>query len=282
MFVYLNCLITFVSKQTVIMEFISQAKAKKQTGLSYLGNVASSVKIAKNKKKGVLTYILYLAPASKSGYNVCPMATGGDGITIGCIDACLDESGHNRIDVKENRINKARINKTKLFFEDRDFFMGWLVAELTAHKVKAEKKGFEFSVRLNGTSDLSMLQFKHEGKNILELFSDVQFYDYTKVLNRYKICEQYSNYDITFSYSGKNWLECEAAIKYGHRIAVVFEKRLPKTYMGIPVINADETDLRYMDDNNVICGLIHKKTRRKIDIAAQSFIVPDVDKNCEY
>jgi hypothetical protein len=270
-------LITFAAtKQTFIMVFTTQGQAKKQTKLSYLGNVASSIKIAKNKKKGVFTYILYLAPAHKSGYNVCPKAT------LECINACLAESGHNRIDVKKNTINKARIAKTKLFFENRDFFMSWLVAELTAHKAKAEKKGFDFSIRLNGTSDLSLLQFKHNGKNILELFSDTQFYDYTKVLNRYKLCEQYGNYDITFSYSGENWFECEAALKYGHRIAVVFEKRLPKTYMGIPVVNADETDLRYMDDKNVICGLIHKKTRRKIDIANQKFIVPDTDKNCIY
>lgn len=258
------------------MEFTTRGNAKKQTGLAYLGNVASSVKIAKNKKKGVDTYILYLAPAHKSGYNVCPKAT------VECINACLDESGHNRIDVKENRINKSRIAKTKLFFEERDFFMGWLVAELAAHKAMAERKGFEFSVRLNGTSDLSLLQFKYKGKNILEIFPDTQFYDYTKVLNRYRICEQYTNYDITFSYSGKNWFECETALKYGHRIAVVFEKRLPKTYMGIPVVNADETDLRYMDKNNVICGLIHKKTRTKIDYEKQSFIIRDNDKNCVY
>jgi hypothetical protein len=258
------------------MVFTSRSQASKLTGLSYLGNVASSVKIAKNKKKNVLTYILYLAPASKSGYNVCPKATAE------CINACLDESGHNRIDVHEHKIDKARIKKTQMFFEQRDFFMSWLVAELTAHKKAAEKKGYEFSVRLNGTSDLSLLQFKHEGKNILQIFPDVQFYDYTKVLNRYKLCEQYSNYDITFSYSGKNWIECEAAIKYGHRLAVVFEKRLPKTYMGIKVVNADETDLRYLDDKNVICGLIHKKTRRKIEYEKQSFIVPDTDTNCSY
>lgn len=258
------------------MVFTSRSKATKETGLSYLGNVASSVKIAKNKKKNVLTYILYLAPAHKSGYNVCPMST------TECVNACLDESGHNRIDVKEYRIDKSRIKKTRMFFEDRNYFMSWLVAELTAHKKAADKKGFEFSVRLNGTSDLSPLQFKLGGKNILELFPDTQFYDYTKVLNRRNICETYSNYDITFSYSGKNWLECEAALKYGHRVAVVFEKRLPKTYMGIKVVNADETDLRYLDESNVICGLIHKKTRKKIEYEKQSFIIPDTDTNCVY
>ena len=46
----------------------------------------------------------------------------------------------------------------------------------------------EFSIRLNGTSDLSLLTFKLGGKNILEIFNDVQFYDYTKVANRFNIC----------------------------------------------------------------------------------------------
>lgn len=258
------------------MEFKTRGNAIKTTKLSYLGNVGTSVKIAKNEKKNVMTYVLYLAPAKKSGYNVCPMAT------TGCINACLDESGHNKIDIKEHRIDKARIKKTKMFFEDRAFFMGWLVAELTAHKANAEKKGFEFSVRINGTSDLSLGLFVHNGKSLFEIFPDTLFYDYTKVLNRVVLVNKYKNYDITFSYSGENWLECENALANGVRLAVVFEKRLPKTYMGIEVVNADETDLRYLDPKNVICGLIHKKTRKKIDYANQSFIIADTDKNCVY
>jgi len=258
------------------MIFTTRSKAVKETKLAYLGMVGSSAKIEKNKKKNVDTYILYLAPASKSGYNVCPMATKD------CINACLDESGHNRIDVKERRIDKSRIKKTQMFFEDRAFFMAWLVAEITAHKAKAEKNGHGFSVRINGTSDLSLEIFKHGDKTILELFPDTQFYDYTKVLNRVKITNKYKNYDLTFSYSGYNWVECESALAQGVRLAVVFEKRLPKTYMGIKVVNADETDLRYMDDKNVICGLIHKKTRKKIIYGEQKFIIADTDTNCVY
>lgn len=257
------------------MKFINRKQAIESTGLSYLGNVATSIKIAKNKKKGVFTYILYLAPSEQSGYNVCPKAT------TECITACLAGSGHNRIDI-HGRIDRARVKKTKLFFEHREFFMDWLVAELKAHKALAELKGFEFSVRLNGTSDLSPLQFKLGNRNILQIFNDVQFYDYTKVLNRSEICKTNKNYDITFSYSGNNWLECEAAYKMGHRLAVVFEKRLPKTYMGIPVINADEDDIRYYNPKDVICGLVHKKTRNKIDIGSQKFIVADTDINCSW
>ncbi len=96
------------------VKFTTISAAKKLTGLSYLGSVASSSKIAKGLKYNEMTYILYLAPASQSGYNVCPMSTEE------CRTACLTESGHNRIDVKKNNINKARIAKTKLFFEHRN------------------------------------------------------------------------------------------------------------------------------------------------------------------
>jgi len=110
-----------------------------------------------------MTYIIYLAPANSSGYNVCPRAT------VHCIEACLNESGHNRIDVS-NRINQSRIIKTKLFYADREFFMEWVVREIEAYKKQADVKGMRFSVRLNGTSDLNPELFKYNGKSLLELF----------------------------------------------------------------------------------------------------------------
>ena len=131
-----------------------------------------------------MTYILYLAPASQSGYNVCPMSTEE------CRTACLTESGHNRIDVKKNAINKARIKKTKLFFEERDFFMTWLITEITNAMFDADKKGYKFSVRINGTSDISLESFKLNGMNILQYFPIVQFYDYTKVAKRFELTEK--------------------------------------------------------------------------------------------
>ena len=162
------------------MKFKTIGNAKKLTGLSYLGGVATSSKIAKGLAYNEATYILYLAPAKSSGYEVCPMRTPE------CTEACLNESGHNRIDVKRNRINKSRIAKTKLFFEEREFFMAWLVAEIEKAKDTAEKAGMRFSVRLNGTSDIEPTLFKYNGTVIFDLFSEVMFYDYTKVAKRFK------------------------------------------------------------------------------------------------
>jgi len=252
------------------MKFTTIGNAKKVTGLSYLGSVASSSKIAKGLKYNEMTYILYLAPAEQSGYNVCP------GSTAECREACLTESGHNRIDVKKNAINKARIKKTKLFFEHREFFMGWLVTEINKARNDAFAKGYTFSVRLNGTSDIQPEMFKYNGKVIFNVFNEVTFYDYTKVANRFKLLDKYPNYDLTYSFSGYNMLQSLELLENNKgRVAMVFEgKQLPTTFMGYKVIDGDEYDMRHLDETGVIVGLKFKFVRTKIDTANNKFIIP--------
>jgi len=252
------------------LNFTTVGNAKKVTGLSYLGSVASSSKIAKGLQYNEMTYILYLAPANQSGYEVCPMRTKE------CTEACLTESGHNRIDVKKNAINKARIKKTKLFFEERAFFMAWLVTEIEKAKADAESKGMRFSVRLNGTSDIEPTLFKHNGRVIFDLFDDVTFYDYTKVAKRFRLLDKYTNYDLTYSFSGYNMFQCLQLLDSNKgRVAMVFEgKVLPIQFMGRKVIDGDAYDMRYLDEQGVIVGLKFKKVRNKIDTANNRFIIP--------
>lgn len=252
------------------MKYTTLGSAKKLTGLSYLGSVGLSSKMAKGLKYNEATYILYLAPADSSGYEVCPLRTKE------CTLACLNESGRNKIDVKENRINNARIKKTKLFFEDREFFMGWLIDEIRREKKKAESVGMTFSVRLNGTSDLDPTTFKLDGKNILEWFPETMFYDYTKIKKRFNLLEKYPNYDLTFSFSGHNMADCIELLdtKKG-RVAMVFEgNKLPIQWNGYEVIDGDLYDMRYVDDEGVIVGLKFKKVRNKIDLKNNKFIIP--------
>jgi hypothetical protein len=252
------------------MKYTTLASAKKLTGLSYLGSVGLSSKMAKGLKYNEATYILYLAPADSSGYEVCPLRTKE------CTLACLNESGRNKIDVKENRINNARIKKTKLFFEDREFFMGWLIGEIQKEKKNAEDAGMKFSVRLNGTSDLDPTTFKLDGKNILEWFPQTMFYDYTKVKKRFNLLEKYPNYDLTFSFSGHNMADCiELLNNKRGRVAMVFEgNKLPIEWNGYEVIDGDAYDMRYVDDEGVIVGLKFKRVRNKIDTKNNKFIIP--------
>ena len=238
-------------------------KALKELGVSYLGSVAQSVKLRLSLNNGTMTYCLYLAPWNMSGHNVCPKGQN-------CHQFCLNGSGQNKCDqlsrgVEGSKINRSRVKKTRFFYEHRAKFMEMLIHEITSKKARAERLGYEFSVRLNGTSDLSPLLFvdQKSGKNILELFPDVQFYDYTKVYGRTKLLEKYPNYDLTFSYDGYNWDECEKFLQHGGKVAVVFyseSEKLPKKFKGYNVVDANGYDMRYLDPQQSIMGLHYHKT----------------------
>jgi hypothetical protein len=251
------------------MEYKSITQAKKLTGLSYLGMVNNSTKHEKAYKYDELVYTIYLAPAKMSGYEVCAKRTEE------CTLLCLNESGHNRMDTKRNFINQSRIKKTKLFFENREFFVRWVIDEIKQGIKKAEKLGYEFSVRLNNTSDLSpeLFYINDNGtkKNLLQLFPNVQFYDYTKIPNRIKLKQKYPNYDLTFSFDGNNMGECFKMLDEQIRVAMVFEN-VPNTYENFQVINGDLYDMRYRDPKNVIVGLKFKKVRTKLE-KQYSFVI---------
>ena len=220
-------------------------------------------KILKGQKQGFLTSILHLAPADLSGYQTCPKATAG------CKAACLNTAGRGGIFKKgesTNVIQQARIRKTKMFYEMRDVFMFELVRDIKNAIKQAEKKDLTPAFRLNGTSDLSWEKYpvRRDGteyRNIFEAFPEVQFYDYTKVLGRKT--GDIPNYHLTFSNADGNINDVLGAKQAGLNIAVVFRKELPSTYLGRKVINGDETDLRFLDEKNVIVGLKAKGKAKK-------------------
>lgn len=246
-----------IKKQAQKLTFTTRGKAKKDTGLSYIGSVNSSAKIEKNIKLNYSTYIVYLAPYKVSGHNTCSKASKG------CVKACLNTSGRVKMDTEQN-ILTARLLKTLIFYGNRDFFNKWLFAEIEAAQKTAENKGNKFSIRLNGTSDLNIRLFNVDGENVLNKFSEVQFYDYTKVYNRLE--ETPKNYHLTFSFSGENDEEVKEALKNGYNVAIPFltpkNGDLPQTFLGYEVGDADETDLRFLDSKR-IAGLRVKATKDK-------------------
>jgi hypothetical protein len=215
-------------------------------------------KIQKGTKLGYLSFILHLAPADLSGHNTCPKATAG------CKAACLNTAGRGGMFKKgenTNMIQKARIRKTLAFFNDREQFMKDLAKDIRKGIKQATKLGLTPVFRLNGTSDLSFEKYEVEGaKNIFALFPDVQFYDYTKVLGR-KVAD-IANYHLTFSAADGNDADVNKAIAQGMNVTVVFDK-IPATYKGKEVFNADETDLRFLDPKGVVLGLKAKGRAKK-------------------
>ena len=139
-------------------------------------------KIQKGTKLGYLSFILHLAPSDVSGYNTCPKATAG------CKAACLNTAGRGGMFKRgetTNTIQKARIRKTRYFYEQRQDFMLDLMADIRKGIKMATKLGLTPVFRLNGTSDLSWEKYDMiPGQNVFECFPDVQFYDYTKVPKR--------------------------------------------------------------------------------------------------
>lgn len=209
-------------------------------------------KLMKGEKKGYLSFVLHLAPANLSGYETCPKRTAG------CTAACLNTAGRGGIFKKgesTNVIQQARIRKTKAFFENREQFLADLENDIRLGIKQAEKQGLIPAFRLNGTSDIAWEKY-----GIIEKFPNVQFYDYTKIRNR-KV-SHLKNYHLTFSKADGNDLDVRLAAEAGMNIAAVF-KNVPETYIGRPVINGDETDLRFLDPKGVIVGLKAKGKAKK-------------------
>jgi hypothetical protein len=113
--------------------------------------------------------------------------------------------------------------------------------------------------RLNGTSDIRWETVPVNGAtNLMSLFPNVQFYDYTKHENRRNLP---ANYHLTVSRSETNEANVFAL---PYNVAVVFNsKTLPAEYNGRPVVNGDDTDLRFLDPTGVVVGLTAKGKAKK-------------------
>lgn len=249
------------------------------------------------------TAIMYLAPFTLAGANVCPMAE-----QAGCIAGCLNTAGRGRM----NNVQIARINKTKRYLNSRAAFMAELVDDLTRFVRYCSRKGVKPAVRLNGTSDIQWevahpVEVPWVSNNInaagqreeeygsdryasvFDAFPEVQFYDYTKVYKRaYRSLP--SNYSLTLSYSEANPAYQQAVLKAaketGTNLAVVYRSKEVRDNMlpsgdafgdwapGLAdrdtvrvfrqVFDGDATDLRFTDPKGVFVGL-YAKGKAKVD-----------------
>jgi hypothetical protein len=224
----------------------------KQLNLQYrpiLGE--SSTKTIKGEKIGYLTGIVYLVPDTK----LCAMAT-----LAGCLKGCLATAGRGAF----NSVQKARKAKTDFFYNQQQAFLLSLAADVWSIERKALKLGFKPLVRPNGTSDIPYENLiVHDGKNIFQLFPDVQFYDYTKHPSRTLEGKTLNNYDLTYSFSAitpKPISIKGLTNRHNSRVAVVFQKQadIPSSFRGWNVIDGDDTDVRHIEPKNVVVALYAK------------------------
>lgn len=211
----------------------------------------NNTKIKKGEKLGWLTLGLSLSPFNLSGKNFCSHAS------IGCAAACLNTSGMGAF----SNVQEARLKKSRFFIENRSDFLVQLNKEIAAGIRKAKKAGMKLAIRLNVLSDLPW-------ENLIDMsaFPEVTFYDYTPNPQRmiaFINGKLPKNYHLTFSRKENNQAIVELIANMNGNIAAVFAGALPSTYLGKPVINGDDTDLRFIDPRGVIVGLIAKGKGKK-------------------
>ena len=206
-----------------------------------------------------LSAIMHLSPINT---RICPYQD-----IAKCKEACLNTAGRGGIFKKgetTNVIQEARKRKTNLFLNDKDTFMELLVKDIQAFIRKCDRLGKKPCVRLNGTSDIQWEQIAIDGyANIFDMFSDVQFYDYTKIPTR-KV-SHIKNYHLTWSYSEANDKYAKLFDSVPYNKAVVFNGGLPRIFKGMKVIDGDTTDMRFLDKTNRVVGLKAKGEAMKDD-----------------
>jgi hypothetical protein len=220
----------------------------------------TNAKTIKGDGSEYLTAIMYMAPWKLAGgANLCANAE-----IAGCIEGCLFSAGRGQM----HSVSSARIRKAREYSEDRVAFMQQLVAEIQSFVRYCEKRGIKPCVRLNGTSDVQWENIpvtlgEHTLGNIFLAFPQVQFYDYTKIANRRIENKTSGNYYLIFSYSNANPVYAkmaDTAIKNGMNVAVVFrnKQQIPTEFLGLPTIDGDKDDLRFLDPKQCVVALYAK------------------------
>jgi len=278
------CLTEANKKEPISFELAELMKniARDTQGRLKLLSVLNDPKTLKSflDDKGYLTAILYLAPSDSSGHEVCPKKSPE------CNAGCLNFAG-NPAYLKAKLAARAR--KTRWLFGDKltsdemkniptdpkiidrfygkgrpgpegkrgrilnpmrpEDFIERLQIEMEFLKKVAAKYNLKLSVRLNGTSDLD---FHKKLESWKSANPDVKFYDYTAVFKwAMQSLEDPSKPHMTFSRKEtlQNNIECEKYLKAGGNISAIFDE-LPEYYRGYKVIDADRTDLRFLDDTD--------------------------------
>lgn len=252
-------------------------------------NIDANPKTVKGQKRGYMTAVMYLAPYTASGRNVCPFAE-----LAGCWQGCLNTAGHGGIskgsvtmstpagDLPDNAIQRARIARTELYWSDREAFMVKLHGEIRKFIRKAERKGLTPVVRLNGTSDIQWERghgltvnaeygMPQAYPSIMAAFPGVQFYDYTKIPGRlYR--QLPPNYRLSLSYSEASTKYMDLCLKASREVnaslvCVVRDESVKARNMQAPsqrpLVDGDEHDLRFLDEPGAFVYLKAKGRARQ-------------------
>ena len=132
-------------------------------------------KLLKGESLGFYSIGLSFLPSNLSGTNLCKFASPQ------CRALCLNSAGRGQM----SNVQKARLNRTLEFLSDKRDYCIRLATEIKKNIRYCTKKNLTLAIRLNVLSDIDWSEIKlNNGQNLFEAFPDIQFYDYTKDINK--------------------------------------------------------------------------------------------------
>ena len=178
------------------------------------------------------------------------------GSTRGCRAMCLTNSGRLGLSVSQ----RAAFVRSYLWQSHRSVFLERLDAEITAFERKCVDQPV---IRLYGTHDGDILT---DAPDVVAAHPDVIFNDYTKLpiatgwvadnVYRCKSATEHTTRDQFLDYA-------VAGLNHAVAMDVARDAPLPLFYEGIPVVDGDIDDLRFLDPAGVIVGLRVKEASTK-------------------
>ena len=273
-----------ITQRSQIIEAVRSGEIKP----NYILSVSSDPKTVKSLIDGILTGVMYGMPANGSGeWNDCPFAS------LGCTMACLNTSGHGGIGLDQDNLNPvqiARLKRSAFFHTRRSEFWTMLIRDIDRLIRKAKKLGLKAAVRLNGTTDVKwesqpvVIDGVKIANNIMALYPDVIFYDYTAWPYAKRPNESLPiNYHLTFSRKENNDSQIADNISHGRNATVVVDIKssdkttaIPITWREIPTFDADKSDFRPNDPIGRVLILRYKSAKASslADALASGFVVP--------
>ncbi|NQY21030.1 MAG: hypothetical protein HRT40_06945 [Campylobacteraceae bacterium] len=229
--------------------------------------------------------------------NLCKKATNA------CATSCIYHQGiYKTSDFNKNKIKQARFKRTFKFLLQRDEFFFQLCKEIAALVRKCKRKDYRPIIQLNGTSDIlwekeSFTYKEIEYKNIMELFPNIQFFDYTKYDIKKSRKKLPKNYHLLYSRAGKqkgilvdDWEYLSSLLDSNIDVAIIFSKDMKnkilekREYNNYKVIDGDIYNNRVYDlTQREKTGLIVAiEAMKKTEITKAGFIIQNEEAFNEY
>lgn len=243
------------------------------------------------KRLGVFTPGLMLSPHLASGFrNLCANASAGcaggclnisgrGDMGVGSLEALMGVGVHDRFGVPQYRTNmtqEARRRKTILLTFNPAEFKEVLLDAIDMAIRYAVTNDFKLAIRLNTLSDhpweSEVFGGEARSESIMDLYPEVNFYDYTKVggrMSKFLLRQNGQpsgwpqNYHLTYSFSEINLRAVLGVLRSGGSVAIPFDDSLgyaanqkwhdepkpvlPPRWFGYPVIDGDTYDYRPAD-----------------------------------